>query len=180
MARHPPPVPPIEVSVYLRLFRSFAVEYLFFWFNEMLIADQYSHFCCTGARGSKWPARRGKMRLRQKRRGKRTGGGRVHGGAYIDDWGNETRGGVRESRKDMYPHGHRPPRPKHRVSYWLKRIFANTFTTSKTTLYKHVWPLFWLDLSPFDFFELSFCFNLLARTNSYPLCYEYMWDKSYS
>ena len=53
MARHPPPVPPIEVSVYLRLFRSFPDEYLFFWFNEMLIADQYSHFCCTGARRSK-------------------------------------------------------------------------------------------------------------------------------
>lgn len=53
MARHPPPVPPIEVSVYLRLFRSFPVEYLFFWFNEMLLADQYSHFSCTGARRSK-------------------------------------------------------------------------------------------------------------------------------
>ena len=53
MARHPPPVPPIEVSVYLRLFRSFPDEYLFFWFNEMLIADQYSHFCCAGARRSK-------------------------------------------------------------------------------------------------------------------------------
>ena len=85
-----------------------------FWFNKMLIADQYSHFCCTSARRSKWPARRGKMRLRQKRRGKRTGGGRVHGGAYIDDWGNKTRGRVRESGKDMYPHGHTSPRSKHR------------------------------------------------------------------
>ena len=77
----------------------------------------------------------------------------------------------------MYPHGHRSPRPKYRVSYWLKRIFANTFTTSKTTLYKtrvnrcfDLTCRLWISL---NYLSVS---NLLARTNSYPVCYEYMWD----
>ena len=147
------------------------VEYVFIWFSDMLITDQSLHFCCTGARRSKWPARRGKMRFRQKRRRERTGGGGIHRGAHINDGGNWTRGRVRQSEQGMHPDGHTSPRPKPRVSYWLKCISASTFPTSKSKLYdNHVLPLSWLDLSSFYFLGLSLCFNLLARANSYTVC----------
>ena len=73
------------------------VEYVFIWLSDMLITDQSLHFCCTGARRSKWPARRGKMRFRQNRHRERTGGGGIHRGGHINDGGNWTRGRVRQS-----------------------------------------------------------------------------------
>ena len=81
------------------------------------------------------------MRFRQKRRRKRRGGGGIYGGGDLSDGSNRARGRVRQSRKDLHPDGHTSPRPKPRVSRWLKCIFASTFPTSKTTLNNHVLPL---------------------------------------
>ena len=58
------------------------------------------------------------------------------------------------------------------LSSWLKCIFANPFTISKTTLYNNLLWMFWPDLLPFYFFKLSYWFNSLVRTNSHSVCYE--------
>ena len=153
MARNLPPVPPTEVSVYLKLFRSF----VFCWTSFHLVLWNVKNWSVSTlvAQGHDVPSDpwgAGKCAFTKK-------------DVKEDRWWQNTRGSWYQwwrqlnARRSTWQWGRHDPwwsyitTTKALLSSWLKCIFANTFTTSKTTLYNNLLWMFWPDLLPFYFFQ---------------------------